>query len=579
MMNLKRKHPLVLLSCCALAACSTSTYQQVQQEGGAMQQRAAQLKKQSEQPLPSADLSALPVHRGAYLGATASKQQSGQILPPRVERDGVRFVTGSPQDLLAIGDLIGEATGIPVSFAADVFQANPPGGAPTAAGPSAGNAAELSAALDAAMPRTVRAPAKGRAPALFAGKPSASQREKMRVNYQGPLSGFLNLTASYFDLNWSYRDGRLQFSRFVTRTFQLAAMPSTTDAKSTLNAGLSASSDGSNGGSAGASQTASMTVTLDFWKDLDTKIKTIVGERGSYNVARSDSTVTVTAPASVVERVARQVQQLNRQMLRQVTVKVEVYSVTLNKDSTFQFQPFVQLQRLGVVNWSLGQPVDSGAPGQLLTGTVTGNGHFTGSQLMLNALAEQGQVSTLTDTSVTTMSGQPVPVQVSNTRGYVSQIQTTLSDGTPTTSITTSTVNSGFSINVLPKVMDDGNVLVQYSMNLSSLVGKNNGFDNFAANAADPNDPGGSKDKNLLTVQLPNIDQRSFIQSGMIGNGRTMVLAGYEQTGNQTQNSGVGSPDFKALGGERTGKRAHEILVILITPQVLDHSRQAVNFN
>jgi type IVB pilus formation R64 PilN family outer membrane protein len=559
-----------------LTACSA--YRQAQQDGAAVEASATAFKRQSERPLPSADLSTLPVHRGVYLGAAAVKQQSGQILPARVERDGVRLMTASPQDLAAIGDLISEATGIPVSFAADVFAVDS-NDAPPTTDPANHGAAALSAALDAALPRPVRAPAKGRAPTLFAGKPWSGQHDKMRVNYHGPLSGFLNLTASYFDLGWSYRDGRLQFSRYVTRSFQLAAMPSTMSAKSSLNAGLAGNSGSAGGGSAGASQTADMAVNLDFWKDLDDKIKTIVGKQGSYSIARSDSTVAVTAPASVVGRVARQIQAMNRQLLRQVTVKVEVYSVTLKSESSFQFQPFIALQNLGVVSWSLGQKPDDASTTPLLSGTVNGSGRFKGSQLMLSALQQQGRVTTLTNTSVTTMSGQPVPVQVSNTRGYVSQIQTTISDGTPTTSVATSTVNSGFSINVLPKVLDDGNVLLQYSMNLSALVGKNNGFDNFAANADNPDDPTASKDKALLTVQLPNIDQRSFIQSGLVANGRTMVLAGYEQTGNQTDDSGVGSPNFKALGGARDGKRAHEILVILITPQVLDHARQIVGLN
>ncbi|CAA9998227.1 unnamed protein product, partial [Nesidiocoris tenuis] len=61
----------------------------------------------------------------------------------------------------------------------------------------------------------------------------------------------------------------------------------------------------------------------------------------------------------------------------------------------------------------------TGASGGM-QGTTT-----NGSKFILSLLDSQGKVNLLNSANVTTMSGQPVPLQVANTRGYVSTIGST----------------------------------------------------------------------------------------------------------------------------------------------------------
>lgn len=561
----------VLLSCMTLAGCSSSTYNNATDQNKDTLQRTEKLTKMAERPMPKADTSIVPVRSGVYLGATSMKRQSGQVLPASVERDGIRLATPDAQSLMAIGDLIFETTGIPVSFSSDIYAVKSvPVAAPTAptAAPST-EAGAIAAALDAALPKAINAPQDAQVPTVFAGKVPNISRDKMRVNYNGSLSGFLNTTAAYYDIGWSYHDGRIQFSRNITRTFKLASMPTVLESSASMTGGLTGKeSDKGSSMNAGSTQTSSIKVQLDFWKELEANLKNSIGDNGTFTVSPTNTSITVTAPASVVDRVGRQIQEANKQLLRQVAIKVDVYRFNVARDSNWQFDLTAQF-KTGVAKYGLGSTALL-ADGQNLVGSVTASvagGRFEGSKAVLDMLEENGDVSVVTTANVTTMSGQPVPVQVSNSRGYVSAIKVEMNDNKTTTTAESSMVTAGFSMNILPNVMDDGKVLMQYNMNISTLVGKDNGFETVVI------------DNNGTKMQLPNVDQRSFIQSGMVNNGSTLVMAGFEQVLNNTSDSGQGSANFKLLGGKRAGQQTREILVICITPVVLDHTTELASLN
>lgn len=52
--------------------------------------------------------------------------------------------------------------------------------------------------------------------------------------------------------------------------------------------------------------------------------------------------------------------------------------------------------------------------------------------------------------------------------------------------------------------------------------------------------------------------------------GATLVLTGFESVQNQTETSGVGKAKMGLLGGKSYSKRVRNVLVILLTPEVLE---------
>ena len=52
--------------------------------------------------------------------------------------------------------------------------------------------------------------------------------------------------------------------------------------------------------------------------------------------------------------------------------------------------------------------------------------------------------------------------------------------------------------------------------------------------------------------------------------GETLILAGYERVENTIDKKGVGTPENNLLGGSSSAKRDRTILVIMLTPVVLE---------
>lgn len=565
---LKSKISLVVASL-VLAGCSSTTYKDATENNNNNQKKIEKLLDNAKNPNNKADTNIVPVRAGVYLGATATKLQSGQMLPNIAESGGIRLITPEPKNLLEIGDLISEASGIPVSFAEDILDRKENNPIQKTNKISAftnrqNTADELATALETVLPKASDANSAGRSPTVFSGMLKDITRDQMRVNYTGSLSGFLNLTAAYFDIGWTYHDGRIQFSRQITRTFQIASLPTQLKSSAIMTGGLSASGGEGADANTGSSQTSQVQIELDFWKEINDTLKNIIGERGTFTASPTSNSITVTGTASMVEKVGREVQEINRKLLRQVSLKVDVYRVTLSSESNWNFD-FNAAFASGIAKYGFGVQNAEGSANDSFANIAIDGGKFAGSKAALSLLEKNGDVSVLTTSNVTTMSGQPVPVQVSNTRGYIHKISTSVTDNVVLRSAETKTATAGFSMSLMPTVMDNGNILLQYNMNISSFVGKDNGFTNAKVGQDE--------------IQLINVDQRSFIQSGMIRNGSTLVVAGFEQLSSNTSDQGQGSASFKLFGGSRGGQKNREMLILMITPNVLDHTIESGQIN
>jgi type IVB pilus formation R64 PilN family outer membrane protein len=172
---------------------------------------------------------------------------------------------------------------------------------------------------------------------------------------------------------------------------------------------------------------------------------------------------------------------------------------------------------------------------------------------MISALSSQGKVRRKTSASITTLNNQPVPVQVATQQGYLASVSTTNTANVGSqTSLVPGTVTTGFNMTLLPHLLDNGTVLLQFYTNISSLL------------QLQTVQSGGQQ------IQTPNVDTRNFLQRVSMKSGETLVLSGYEGTDDNLAQQGVGKPTNYLLGGGYDGTRQREVIVILITPIMMN---------
>ena len=400
----------------------------------------------------------------------------------------------------------------------------------------------------------------------------SSSRNALMINWNGTLSGLLNLVAARTGTYWKYQNGKVRFFLTETRAFSVDALPGTTGLTANItNSGTNGSAGGgggTTGNSGSTSQAATVATSLDIYKSIISGIQTVLAQSKAASgggtsvqvptsVSANESTgqIIVTASPSELRAVAAYLKPVNIEMAKNVMIDVHVYSVQLNQSNNYNLNLNVALNNKGYGIQSLtqngtpsnlqGPQTISGPSGQgsLSAGIVTGP---VNAQVVATALATQGNVSLVTSGSIIALNGQPTPLQVANMHSYVASSATTQTAQVgSSTSLTPGQFSTGFSGTFLPLVRGH-HILLEYTINLT----QNLGLQTFTSGTS--------------TVQLPNLAMQAFMQRVSIKSGQTLVLSGFEQTKSQMDRGGIGSAHFWGLGGGAGAVHDKTALVIVI---------------
>jgi type IVB pilus formation R64 PilN family outer membrane protein len=344
----------------------------------------------------------------------------------------------------------------------------------------------------------------------------------MRISYRGVLSGLLDKIAAHYGLSWRWWKGAIRFFRYETRVFTLAVLPGSMGTSLVLTNQSDLGSQG--GATGGASETSSQTVTQaqhnNFWSRLVANLKSMLTLHGVVFANPEAGTVTVTDRPMILGRVGRYLASVNRVMQREVSVSVRVYSLDLTNAALRSFNLNVVFDNLAQtygVTLTGASPVSSVGGAATLSATLldtaTGRiGQYAGSHLLVEALSQYGHVALLTQGSGIALQGQPLPIQVTKTVGYLASAQTTASTLVgQSTALTPGEVTTGFSMIVVPRIMAGRELAMQYAIDLATL------------NSLTTITSGGE------SIQVPSVSSQRFVQRVIMRSGQTLVLAGFEQ--------------------------------------------------
>ena len=477
-----------------------------------------------------------------WLGDSSIKVSDGDPLPARFEHDnGITLVGTKPINLIEVAEQISVLTGIPVRIDDLVLE-------DVKGGDTSGDT-ETRGKEDDKVASDVE-------------KNNDPFKYMMVLAHSGKLSALLDQIAIRFSLWWRYKDGVITFYQMENRIFTIYSLPSSGSVSSNMTSGGSASG-GESQASSGISMQASVDVAL--WKQIEDAVKGLLPKNATMAISQGTGTISVTAPPLTLKKVSRYVKDMNMKLSRQIAVGVKVIRVDMNDNDTYQ----------GTINGVL-KSIDSHVKDivfQNLAGTSVVSptlsfgifGHHGELDADLQALSERNEISIVTSASVTTLNNKVAPVQVAETISYIANVEKetdgTGDDKSVTISTTVEKVSNGFTMEILPRILDHGRLILLFSMTITQV-------DEDSLALKDIN-IGGDTGENAISLTLPRVHTRSFIQEVAMTSGNTLVLTGFESVSHAADRGGLGDPNFTALGGRAISKKGREAIAVLVTPEVL----------
>lgn len=514
----------------------------------------------AQQPAPVATVAPIRVESGIWLGGHGVRMKHGDPLPMALERPNAITITDPNHlRLTELAELIARESGLPVRVNT------------SAPGQGAGGAV---AALDDPAAAAIVSAANGGAPPApgdysTTGGATAWRGPALPVKYRGPLSAVLDQIATRYGVDWEYRDGAVRIFRYQTRTFTLFALATSDSVDFDMDAANSSDSTSSSSTEGTAMSTSagatSSKANIDIWKEVEGAINAMLPAPGIAALSPATGTITVTTTADVMPTIAKYVDQQNDRLARQVTLDVQVLALTLNDAETYAFDlnlvfknlkadgqnSMLDLALMGAtqaVNTAAGSV--SVAIANAPPGSSTAN--WNGSQAVIRALSQRGNVSELIRAPTTTLNNQAAPVNVLQQIGYLKRVSTTVTDATATTSLEPGVIRTGYSMSLLPRILSGGRVLLQVAIGLSQL-------DDLKTETS-----GGQ------TIRTPDISTQTTLNKVILRHGSTLVLAGFQQLARTLDQTNTTSPlNWFVSGGGVNARDRTKYLIILITPRIL----------
>jgi type IVB pilus formation R64 PilN family outer membrane protein len=482
-----------------------------------------------------------------YLGAKATMLRSTATNPILSKRVMLR----RKGTLASIAAAISELSSLSVQVAADQDEAKkstdhppvPPASAPAAPSGEQGVNLELEALL--------KGGGNGGSGVSVAGYGGG---KVLNVSYEGPLRGLLDQVAALSGYGWDFDENNnsVTFAHMLVRTYTILGAPGKVTYENKLtNKSKENSSPGISNSlvsqpvsredtSAQTSQTSGTSLTFDVWADTEKAVKGLLTPKGVVVVNQAAGTITVRDTPESVRRVGTYVDELNTRLSRQVALTVRVWSLKLTDDAEIGFNIQTLFQNTNVSDVALSAGSISGI-GSINTATATiVSGRLKDSSAVLKALRQWGKATQVTSAGGLVMSNQPVPVLAIERRAYLAGVGKSTNDYSQTTEITPGEVTTGFAMTVIPHILDQRRVILQYNINISAL------------------DEMKELTTSDVTVELPQTSTRALSQRSAMKMGQTLVLCGFEKESTTTDN---------ALGITKTshsGNYGRSLLVITI---------------
>ena len=514
----------------ALSGCSFNNIRTAEKNITSDKSEVNRLREISKQPMPAANVAPISFNDGYWITDKGVKNENGEPLP---EMSNILIKTAGPVPIWDITKDITSQTNIPIKIAPELLRSieeletnlneaeeqNNNENGPNTVGP-------FENSLQSLLPSNFGSPASG------GQNVSQPPVNKMSLDYEGTLKNALNTITTYFNAAWEYKNSTIYIYKNITREFTLDVTK-----PMVINSQFQSFED---------------TVFEEMEGYLNKLLKSEEGER--YSISQTSGKIVVTASRSNIENVESFINNQNKVFSKQVAVSFKVYSLRLSDTDDYDMDLNAIFSGSSRFGFELGSAVGAISQNGFGWSIIDPNSKWTGSESVVKLLSEKGDLSVMTGTTLSTINGNPVPFKSLKRNGYLYKTSVSTTDATSEIEYEPKTLETGFDITLTPKIMSNGNLKIKYFMDIT----ENDGFDEIG----DVSTGRG--------IQLENVSQNTFYQELIVPNNATLVMAGYEKNRSEVNKSGTGAADFWALGGSQKGGITKEILVVVMTPSILD---------
>ena len=454
------------------------------------------------------------VKNDIWLGDTSTIEYEGEPVPTYLEsKDGITLISNRPITLYEIGGMISKITSLSVRYAPELEE-------------------------------TAIQNADSNQPDMETLGQQWTDSTKMIVNYKGPLSGLLDEIANRFGIWWKYEKNEVYFYKYITKTFVLYTLPTTPNLGGSVQSG-------------GEESSSDLTTSNDYnsssvWDEVSTTLENMKTSDGKVAMNPGSGTITLTDTPTVIKRVGQYINEMNKRMGKQIAISIKVLQVTVSNGDAFSVDLAATIKKFGKIKETRWLAPFSPTEG----GSTLSSGFSVGKldvDAVVQALSTEQNTHIVTSGTVTTMNNKAAPIQVTTKQSYIKDVSTSYNGDTSennTSDTETDEFETGFTMSVLPRILDHGRLMMYFNMSLSTLLSLEN--------------------LGNTESQSPKIESRGFTQELAMKSGETLVLAGYERAKDTTTKQGTGTPDNMLLGGLSEAGRERDILVILLTPVVME---------
>lgn len=180
---------------------------------------------------------------------------------------------------------------------------------------------------------------------------------------------------------------------------------------------------------------------------------------------------------------------------------------------------------------------------------------------LVEFLSQFGAVKTISQPQITVLSGSEAELRVADTENYVSEVTSTISGDNTTTSVSTDSVDSGFTLTI-DSSWDKSTVYANVNINLTNV-------DQIEDFTFSDSGTGGTD----TIIQLPQTTERELTTQIRMRPGDSVLIGGLVR---ETDNFNSRGPGFMepVLPDSRTATTENLELVILLRPRVIVYSAQ-----